>query len=249
MARTKTVTEGDMAHELGHELGMSHSLNDAAQQLEKSIATVKRYKKILVEVFESDLSKVINSDTGSLTQLGLEQLFVIRDFASKGEPDSYFSFVRSQYPELASSRVAHEPGHELGHELPKALDSLESKSFANDVEITAYEPGVMDLRNDISPVSFDLTSVRGSATTYQGVDDILLFADRVLDGADEAIDEDLARQKADLRKMQNAAEVMRGKRLHLQAKKQLHQQRSSLLQVHLQAAQEDLQAELAEVRG
>lgn len=228
------------ASQVAHEPVMSHSLKDASKQLGKSQATVKRYKTLLVKTWSNCLNQVIDEKTGSLTQQGIDELFVVARYMSDGDPEGYEFATFKKHPELIGDELAHEP-----------IETVVEQRFQEKTdafEVVAYEPSSEDLRLNYVNSNFDLTAVRGDVVAIKGIDDVLAIADQVLEGAEDALNEDLAQQQLQLQKITDATEELRGKRQKLQIRKAAHQERTLKLQTQIELAKEDFQGELGQLQ-
>lgn len=232
MTRTKTGTKGDTAHEPVS----LYSNNDAAKALGKSVATIKRYKRILSEAWRRQLKSVIDS-SGAFTQQGIEELARVADFVGNGQPGKYAKILYAQRPELA-----HEPGHESGSNVA----AQDAQEIIEDVEIINDEPGVINLVT--TQTSVDLEKMRGQVLATRGVENLLAMGQEVLGAVDEAIDDDLRVQEAEVLKLRIAADEMKKKRSALQQKRALHQARTQRLQTKAILALEELREASEEVQ-
>lgn len=231
MARNKTVAGGDTQ--------VTFTNRDAAKRLGKSVATVKRYKKILTDAYGRALSSVINDD-GSFCREGIDELAIVATFFSSGRQSDYQEDLYTRRPELA-----HEPVDE-GAQVVAAYD-LDSTS--DSVEVVNDGPGVMNLVHGIGPSSLDLQEIRGDVVATRGVETVLAMADEVLLVATEALEDDLMGIRSEAQKLEAAADALRGKRSQLQKSKLLHKGRAERLQVRTLLATEEIQELMDEVQG
>lgn len=231
MAKTKTGTEGDMAHELGSGL----SLKQAATELDCSIATVKRYKKLLLTAFAQDKGRVLTS-SGSLTQEGLEQLQKIASFSGSEE---YLDWAQENVMSLA-----HEPSSHSCH-LPSVTD------FQPDVVV---EDGVtfVSLAHEVDPGEIDISRYRPGATRLARISDIGTVVQNVslvTDAAIEAMDDDLEAQRRQLDQNRAMVEQLRGKRQTLRERAIVFEAKTAAMEVINSSVIAEAEQVLAEVRG
>jgi hypothetical protein len=76
-----------------------YSIASAAAAIGKSTSQVKAYKKLVLEAFQKDTSKV-QAANGSLTGYGLQQLKMAGKFYSKSNHDGYIKAVFQANPDL-----------------------------------------------------------------------------------------------------------------------------------------------------
>lgn len=77
----------------------TYSIAQASQALKKSESSIKTYKKLVLEAFQKDLSRVIEPN-GSLTEYGLEQVKKAAHFIAKRNQNGYLKAVFQANPGL-----------------------------------------------------------------------------------------------------------------------------------------------------
>lgn len=77
----------------------TYSIADAATAIGKSTSQVKAYKKLVLEAFQKDPSRV-QAANGSLTEQGLQQLRFAAKFYAKSDHDGYKKAVFQANPTL-----------------------------------------------------------------------------------------------------------------------------------------------------
>jgi len=235
MARSKSQQESKAAHEPGSLI----SANEAAKAIGKSLATAKRYKKILTEVWASALTEVV-ADGGMLTEKGLEELKKVAKQAAAGTPGQYKIDALLERPDLG-----HDPGSQMAHE---PAQSLTSEPFeAELVEEGNLEP--LSLVPLFRPEALDIASFRDNKLIQPtGLASVLNAVSGYVDGAIEAMDESLTQQEVQLRETKAHALALQKKRQQLDRKTLLYEAKTAALQGAMETAVGDLQQEVEAVQ-
>ncbi|MEM1242750.1 MAG: hypothetical protein AAGI45_23210 [Cyanobacteria bacterium P01_H01_bin.26] len=218
MAKTETALSGDTAQPpVTPDYGIGiYSNREAGKILGKSLATIKRYKRILVDAFGNHSSEVV-SPAGRLTEYGIEQLKVVAVYFANGTAHLYKETLPTQRPDLFVS-----PAHCVD-EPAKTLGVKELNPEPAEVSIVGDEPLVTDLAQGLKNYAIDLRAVRGDVVHVGGCEEVLALADQFYRGAGEVIEDDIAQRKAELRKVGDTLEALRGKHLSHQKNVQRHQ--------------------------
>lgn len=139
----------------------TYSISQASQKLGKSESTIKNYKKLVLEAFQEDTSRVVENN-GTLTQFGFEQLSKAAHFISKSNPEGYIKAVFQAFPELefpltdpsqlpqSTGKNADYTGVVRGGSLIKRRPTAITNSFSEfdqqtaDVEMFAIQQDISD---------------------------------------------------------------------------------------------------------
>ena len=131
----------------------TYSINELAAAIGKSASQVKAYKKLVLEAFQKDVSRV-QASNGSLTEYGLQQLRMAAKFYAKSNNEGYIKAVFQASPDLeyclATDQVAGAPK-------PQPTSVYSSGSLVRIKETN--QPSQM--------VSFDQTSAAGTISALQ----------------------------------------------------------------------------------